>query len=185
MAEQFYQYRGCLPHWRPEGAIYFVTWRVHKNQTELTPPERSLVYSAIQHFDGQRYRLFAAVVMNDHVHVLVQPKEGFELQSLVHSWKSFSANRMQKNGTRKGAVWQDEYFDRVVRDEEEFFQKLEYILNKPSDHCDHRPAGTPAPLEQVPTPPFHPAVSPADRSAPPPRRTSTGILPSAGSRLRW
>ena len=32
---------------------------------------------------------------------------------------------------RKGAVWQEEYFDRIVRDEAELFEKWNYIRNNP------------------------------------------------------
>ena len=59
--------------------------------------------------------------MDDHVHVVAQPFENFPIQQLVHSWKSFSANQMQKKFNRVGAIWQEEYFDRIIRDEKEFF----------------------------------------------------------------
>lgn len=38
---------------------------------------------------------------------------------------------MQREHKRFGRVWQDEYFDRIVRDENEFVQKLHYIIGKP------------------------------------------------------
>ena len=69
--------------------------------------------------------------MNDHVHVLVRPIAGFALEDLVHSWKSYSANHLLRAHHRVGVVWQDEYFDRIVRDEKEFRQKFEYILCNP------------------------------------------------------
>jgi len=49
-------YRRHLPHWRMQGAVYFVTWRVHPKQTELRDFERTLVADALRHFDGKRYR---------------------------------------------------------------------------------------------------------------------------------
>ena len=73
----------------------------------------------------------AYVVMNDHVHVLVQPCGDNLLEAITHSWKSFTANRAQRSHNRKGRVWQDESFDRIVRDEAEFYQKLYYMLNNP------------------------------------------------------
>jgi hypothetical protein len=38
---------------------------------------------------------------------------------------------MQRNHKRFGRVWQDEYFDRIVRDDKEFVQKREYIVGTP------------------------------------------------------
>jgi putative DNA methylase len=58
--------------------------------------------------------------MDDHVHVLVTPLPGYELASIVHSWKSFTAREMQRQHKRFSRVWQDEYFDRIVRDDKEF-----------------------------------------------------------------
>ena len=93
--------------------------------------ERSKVAQALQHFDGKRYELSAYVVMDDHVHVVAQPFDGQELKQIVHSWKSFTANRLQREHRRVGAVWQQESFDRIVRDEAEWLEKIRYIMNNP------------------------------------------------------
>ncbi len=97
----------------------------------MFPEERGIVASAIEHFDGKRYNLEAYVVMPNHVHVLVEPLEDYRLQDILQSWKSFTANILQRKFGRKGSVWQDEYFDRIVRDEDEFIEKTQYILNNP------------------------------------------------------
>jgi REP element-mobilizing transposase RayT len=123
-------YRRNLPHVRAEHATYFVTWRLFTTQPDLTPAERSLVAGVLRHFDGQRFALHSFVVMNNHVHLLVRPFEGHELQTIVHSWKSFSAHRLQTTG-RKGRIWLDEYFDRVVRDADELDEKARYIAGNP------------------------------------------------------
>jgi len=129
VAERYYRRR--LPHWRADQAIYFVTFRLAEAQPDLELAERELVASALRYFDGKRYRLTAFVVMNDHVHVLLSTMEPHRLEAVIHSWKSFTANQMQREHGRHGRVWQGEYFDRVVRDEEELVQKFEYIRGNP------------------------------------------------------
>ncbi len=124
-------YRRRLPHWRETDAIYFLTWRLAADQKELSAPERELVAAELRHRKGQRYEIFAYVVMNDHVHVLIRPVAEQALEKIVHSWKSFTAHRLQRLHGRRGRVWQDEYFDRVVRDENEFNQKFDYIVGNP------------------------------------------------------
>jgi REP element-mobilizing transposase RayT len=126
-----FSYRRNLPHWRQDQATYFVTWRLAKGQEELGADERDLVADSIRKFDRQRYELAAFVVMDDHVHVLLTPLAEFELASILHSWKSFTARRTQRLNWRYGRVWQDESFDRIVRDDREFVQKLEYIIANP------------------------------------------------------
>jgi REP element-mobilizing transposase RayT len=129
--EEVQIYRRKLPHWRLHGAIYFVTWRLHTSQPELAAEARAVVFDAIRHFNEDRYVLFAYVVMNDHVHVLVKPRNNYPLYTIMHSWKSFTAHQLQRQFGRQGAVWQEEYFDRIVRDEDELLQKAQYILNNP------------------------------------------------------
>ncbi len=89
--------------------------------------------SALRHFDRQRYHLLAWVVMNDHVHVLVMPLGSCQLQDIVHGWKSYTAIRIQRARGIAGPLWQEEYFDRIVRDDREFLYTAEYILNNPRE----------------------------------------------------
>jgi len=124
-------YRRRMPHWRMTGSVYFVTWRLRHHQKELSAPERDLIASALRHFNSQRYDLLGYVVMPDHIHLLVKLFDTQSLQDLIGSWKSYTANRMQRKHGRNGKIWQEEYFDRIVRDENEFLEKAQYILNNP------------------------------------------------------
>jgi REP element-mobilizing transposase RayT len=124
-------YRRYLPHWRVDGAIYFVTWRLHPGQCALTAVERDQVAQSLHYFNGHRYRLFAYVVMDDHVHVVVRPLPGFELERIVQAWKSYSAVCMQR-GRRRRRVWQRECFDRIIRDAEELANRIDYVLGNPA-----------------------------------------------------
>jgi len=108
-------YRRKLPHWRLAEATYFVTWRLARNQPLLGGDEKTLVVEVLRHFEDERYTLPAHVVMDDHVHVLVFPLEGYALHRIVHSWKSFSAKQLAKASGRTAPVWQREYLDRIVR----------------------------------------------------------------------
>jgi len=89
------------------------------------------VEDALLHFDGQRYRLHAWVVMPNHVHVLATPLHEYSLSSILHSWKSFTAKEANRLLGRNGAFWLEEYFDRAIRDETHFSKVIEYIENNP------------------------------------------------------
>ncbi len=117
---------------RLEGATYFVTWRLRREQPELSPQERTVVATALRHHDGDRYRLYGYVVMNDHIHVVVEPVPGRRLETIVQGWKSYTAHRLSKGTSRVSPVWLDEYFDRVIRSEAELTEKLNYICSNPS-----------------------------------------------------
>jgi REP element-mobilizing transposase RayT len=172
-----------LPHWRQEGATYFVTFRLADSlpqvkldelaylrsewERKYPPPwtketleglarqvfervERwldqgmgscvlkdpscvALVREALLHFDGTRYELGAFVVMPNHVHALVRPLAWklHSLETIVGGWKQFSSRRINERIGAKGKLWQDESYDRIVRDAEHLWRCLQYIGRNP------------------------------------------------------
>ena len=64
--------RRHLPHWDLAGSTYFVTFRVALG--ELAPEVRGLVLDHVRRGSDVFYRLIAAVVMPDHVHLIFRPR---------------------------------------------------------------------------------------------------------------
>jgi putative transposase len=123
-----------LPHWQMGGSTYFITFR--SKGPQLPPEARKIVLEACCYLNDSKYRLWAAVVMPDHVHLLFTPKQKyqgafFSLSEILHSLKSFTGNRINKELNRQGTLWQEDYFNRIVRDEDEFLEKWNYIRNNP------------------------------------------------------
>jgi putative transposase len=128
--------RRNLSHWQEQGRIYFITWRCLTGKT-LNSEERTITLEAIRHWQGIKWQLYAAVIMPDHVHVLAQPLSlptggTFDLAEILHSIKRFSAREINQRRGVQGPLWQDERFDRIVRDEAEFLEKWQYIRNNPA-----------------------------------------------------
>jgi len=90
-----------------------------------------IVESALNHFDGERYRLLAWVIMPNHVHLLIEQIAGWPLDRLIHSWKSFTAKAINRTQGTSGGVWARDYYDRFVRDGTHFENALAYIQNNP------------------------------------------------------
>jgi putative transposase len=88
---------------------------------------------AMLHFDGTRYELGAFVVMPNHGHALVRPLmcERYPLETIVGSWKQFSSKQINEHKGRKGDLWQEETYDRIVRNEEHLYRCLQYIGRNP------------------------------------------------------
>ncbi len=95
------------------------------------PKVAKIVADALQHFDGERYKLGEWVVMPNHVHLLVTPKNGHELTDILHSWKSFTANEINELTGASGAFWQHESYDHIVRSQEELERIEQYIRDNP------------------------------------------------------
>lgn len=101
----------------------------------LRQPEiAALVQENLLHFDGERYRLLAWVVMPNHVHALIEVMQT-PLAEILHGWKSYTAKAANRLLKRSGDFWQDEYFDRYIRDEEHFRKALRYVENNPVKAC--------------------------------------------------
>ena len=86
---------------------------------------------ALCHFAGARYELGVFVVMPNHVHVLFRPRTGHALETILHSWKSFTAKEINKALGRSGTLWQEDYWDRMVRGATHLAACVRYIEQNP------------------------------------------------------
>ena len=78
----------------------------------------------------QHFHLHSYVVMHNHVHVLITPQA--PVSKLMQSLKRFTGlegNRIL--GVTGQPFWQDESYDRLVRDEREFERIVRYIESNP------------------------------------------------------
>ncbi len=89
------------------------------------------VANTLRHFDEIRYRLFAWCVMPNHVHVVARLFPGRNLAAVLHSWKSFSAKHANRILGTHGVFWQREYYDHLIRNEEEFERAIRYVSDNP------------------------------------------------------
>ena len=97
------------------------------------PAVARVVSDALQHFDGDRYRLLAWCVMRNHVHAVVQPLGGHALPDILHSWKRHAAQAANKHLRREGTFWQAEYYDHLIRDDADLGHAVDYAW----DNAEH------------------------------------------------
>lgn len=90
-----------------------------------------MVTAAIRYRDChlKHYDLHAFVVMANHVHLLITPT--VQPSALMHSLKRFTAREANRIIGITGPFWQDESYDRLVRDGREFERIRRYIENNP------------------------------------------------------
>jgi len=127
-----------LPHWVPEGAVAFVTWGL-KGSLPKTPggPEwlkdariAEIVAEAFRYGETRgSYDLFAWVVMSNHIHIVIRPKE--KLPDIVRWLKAATAVRANRLIGNTGSFWHREYYDHWVRSEEELWATIAYVEANP------------------------------------------------------
>jgi len=92
-----------------------------------------IVENTLLHFQNQRYHLDCFVIMPNHVHVLFRiTGEDVRLDQILKSWKGFSAREINRARETRGTLWQEEYWDRLIRSERHFHKVREYILENPA-----------------------------------------------------
>ena len=130
-----YEYRRRLPHYQKPGRPLFVSFR--KLMPDPFPPEaRDLILGHCIHDHGKRYELHTAVVMPDHVHLLLTPLADqlgwpHPLPMILKLIKGASARSVNKLLGTSGPIWQEESFDHVLRCDESFQETLDYIRQNP------------------------------------------------------
>ncbi|MFI2794079.1 REP-associated tyrosine transposase [Haloferula sp. A504] len=91
----------------------------------------AVMAECLGHFDGERYDLLAWCVMPNHVHAVLRPKEGHELERILHTWKSFTAHELNRRLGREAELWQKESYDHLVRDTADLRAQVKYVLANP------------------------------------------------------
>ena len=130
-----YEYRRRLPHLQKDCRPIFITFTTD-HRWLLPPPARDTVLENCLKQNGSKFDLHTLVVMPDHVHLLLTPllkadSSPCSLPEIMHAIKGTSARRINLLLTRTGPVWQEEFFDHVLRSNESLAEKSHYICQNP------------------------------------------------------
>ncbi len=140
--EQVRDSRRNLPHFERPGAKYAITFATHGKRLLSNEARRIVIESILHEKERGRFELYAACVMPDHVHLLIEP--GIEsnaggkpvfyaLSRILHSIKSFTASCINHLEKSKDVVWAQESFDRLIRSESDLREKFRSITRNPWD----------------------------------------------------
>ena len=92
---------------------------------------RQIVANTLLLYHGRRYNLYRFVIMPNHVHLLLSPIGKEVSTRFIGSVKQYTANAINQALGRKGQVWQRNFFDRLVRDGNNFEAYVNYINQNP------------------------------------------------------
>ena len=129
-------YRRRLPHLQRDNKPHFVTFCTFQ-RWQLPETAREIVINSCLHDNATQYDLRAAVVMPDHVHLILVPlvneteKRTWTMPEILDAVKGASAHLINNHLSRRGPVWQQESFDHVLRSSESLDAKVQYVLDNP------------------------------------------------------
>ncbi len=92
---------------------------------------RQIIILSLRYYSQQFYDMVAFVIMPNHLHALLRFYTGTKTEKILHSIKSYTAHKINMKLHHTGSIWMKEYFDRIVRSEENLQKYIEYIENNP------------------------------------------------------
>jgi putative transposase len=116
------RFSGAMEQWLDQG---------HGSCLLRGPDCAQIVADTLRHFEGERVAMISFVVMPNQVHALFAQNQEWPLEKLLQSWKRFTTREVNKLLNRNGSLWQRDYFDRLVRDEQHFTNCVRYIRRNP------------------------------------------------------
>ena len=112
--------------------IYFVTIVAHDRQSKFL--DERVATATVDCLKKLRtafgFNLYIYCLMPDHFHGLIGPGDsGRTLSSICGAFKSLSTRKYWSWGD--GKLWQRQFFDHIVRNQQDFEETLEYIQLNP------------------------------------------------------
>lgn len=86
----------------------------------------------LDHFQDERYQISCWAIMPNHCHLVIRPLGGNSLEDLVGAIKGVSARHLNSELGLEGALWEEESYDRIIRDEEHLWNVIQYIGRNPA-----------------------------------------------------
>ncbi|MGQ9701400.1 MAG: REP-associated tyrosine transposase [bacterium] len=124
------------PHIYLDNHIFIVTSCTYNKMPYFNTDERKiLLYTEILNaFEKISSKLFAWVILDNHYHILFEINRGRELGGLIkliNGKSSHEINRLDNCVGRK--IWYN-YWDTCIRNEKDFYIRMNYIHNNPIKH---------------------------------------------------
>ena len=88
--------------------------------------------NSLLHFQNQRCFTSCFTVMPNHVHAVIKPLDEIELEDVLESVKRFVSRKVNSFLGRTGTLWEQESYDRILRDPEHLYRVIQYIGRNPA-----------------------------------------------------
>lgn len=91
-----------------------------------------IVKTTLHYPEGKDYKLICYCIMPNHVHLVFELlKHNKGVSKIMQSIKRISASDCNKLLNKTGKFWQGESFDRLIRDDKELYNIINYVINNP------------------------------------------------------
>jgi REP element-mobilizing transposase RayT len=119
--------------WSFPGNCYFVTASTLNRLPILTDPTCcQIVFDSIEWLEKEKkIECYCCIIMPDHIHLVMKLGPEQTLSQVMQSLKGYTASEINKLKGKKGHVWQDQYYDHLIRKEEDMRNIILYCYENP------------------------------------------------------
>ena len=116
-----------------QGQFYFVTTCCYEKQTFFKDKINvSIIFNTLEWLQVNKYiDLHFCIAMPDHVHLVFQLIGNKPLSEVIKSFKQFTGKSIKHKNNPKNTVWQEQYYDHLIRKDESLREIIKYCLNNP------------------------------------------------------
>ena len=123
-----------LRRYYERGYTYFVTGVTYKRMPLLIEYENEFWGAIIFVKNQLSFELEAWVIMPDHFHILIRPDDNALSEIMKKIKLKFAGSYRSINKLRSGRVWQNRFWDHVIRDQADMNRHIDYIHYNPVKH---------------------------------------------------
>jgi len=113
---------------RTSDQIFFITANLNRGERLFDEPEYQIILGTI---DNSRQRLgfllCGYVLMPDHWHALISTAHPVTISHVLQDIKRLASIKINQLRKTKGSRWQHQFWDRFVRNPQEFAERLQYM----------------------------------------------------------
>jgi len=136
-----------------DGYSYYITIVTYRREPLLVTYIDKLREAFMHSKKIYRYNIDAIVVLPDHLHMIITPKNALEYPEIIkqikrsfvynlpNSVKEHSKTHLTSSQYHRGdaGIWQGRYYEHTIRNEKDMIEKMQYIQNNPIKHglCSH------------------------------------------------
>lgn len=116
-----------------KGAFYFITVCCYNRQKNFLYKENvQILFNALGWLEKEKYlEMHFSIVMPDHIHLIFQLTGNKTLSEVIKSLKQFTGRRIKQRMHVKTPIWQEQYYDHLIRKDEDLLEIIKYCWYNP------------------------------------------------------
>jgi len=117
----------------PEHSYFITASTFHRQPIFVDPVCCQIVFDRIDWLEKEgKLEYCCCIIMPDHIHLVIELESGGTLRQVMQSLKGYTALKINQQRHQRGHVWQEQYYDHLIRNEEDLRSTITYCYENPA-----------------------------------------------------